>query len=197
MRHTIFWKIGFLMALLTFAVGAQEATPRIYLNMEPANLVGGESATGRIGLDAPAPPGGVKIDLSSDNPHIKLPESVVIPANQDEAVFIVKTEEVSRENTVVIEATSSEAAQQQLISLLPRQTDVSELEQPERRYQYYPYSPYQSYPYPRYAPPFYRYPLIRSQPNSGPVYQDSLQNHVEQIRMDARAKHSKAGTPIR
>jgi len=68
----------------------------------------GETATGVVGLQAPAPVGGVKVTLVNPFPAaLECPDFVVIPAGQSRQTFTVKGLEVSKKKDVEVSATPS------------------------------------------------------------------------------------------
>ncbi len=64
------------------------------LSMTPATVVGGNSATGTVGLDSAAPSGGALVTLASTGP-ISAPPSVTVPAGSTTATFTVATSPVA------------------------------------------------------------------------------------------------------
>jgi hypothetical protein len=60
--------------------------------VNPSHVLGGQSATGTLTLTAPAPAGGVTIDLSTTYPNmVHLPASVLIPEKALSAQFTITT----------------------------------------------------------------------------------------------------------
>jgi len=76
------------------------------LSISPASVVGGNSATGTVTLNAPAPSGGTQVTLSSNNGAASIPSSVLVPAGQTSATFPVTTTSVSATAQITITATS-------------------------------------------------------------------------------------------
>jgi len=75
------------------------------LVFNPSTVKGGNSSTGTITLQQPAPAGGLVILLSSNNPtFVSMPASVVVPAGQTQVTFTVNTAQVTRLVGVVITA---------------------------------------------------------------------------------------------
>jgi hypothetical protein len=71
---------------------AVRVRPKFDLQLQQANLVGGQSTEGRLALGGPAPPGGATLDLTSSDPEIlSVPATVVIPAGQRDGYFEVRT----------------------------------------------------------------------------------------------------------
>lgn len=69
------------------ALQAGTALQLASLNCTPATLAAGQSASCKLTLNQPAPPGGVAVLLSSSNPALTIPSQVLVPAGQTEAVF--------------------------------------------------------------------------------------------------------------
>lgn len=61
------------------------------LTLSPNSLVGGNSSTGTVTLNGPAPAGGLSIALSSNRAQATLPATVVIPEGATSATFTVNT----------------------------------------------------------------------------------------------------------
>ena len=77
------------------------------LTLNPSTVVGGNSSTGTVSLNAPAPAGGAVVRLSSSNTNVAtVPTSVTIPAGQTRATFTIRTNRPSSSGTrVTITAT--------------------------------------------------------------------------------------------
>jgi hypothetical protein len=60
----------------------------------PSTLTGGQSAIGSVALTAPAPAGGVVVNISSAHPAATVPSSVTVPANAGSVNFTVNTNAV-------------------------------------------------------------------------------------------------------
>jgi hypothetical protein len=56
------------------------------LSISPSAVFAGNTATGTVGLDAAAPPGGARVELSSAGP-VSVPASVTVPAGASSADF--------------------------------------------------------------------------------------------------------------
>jgi hypothetical protein len=76
------------------------------LTLNPTSVVGGaQSTTGTVTLSAPAPPGGVRVTLSSDNTGAaRVPSSVTVPAGAASTTLTVSTSAVAASTTVAISA---------------------------------------------------------------------------------------------
>jgi hypothetical protein len=57
----------------------------------PATVPGGTPANGLITLSFEAPPHGLRVQISSDNPNVTVPEEIAIPAGKTTATFKAKT----------------------------------------------------------------------------------------------------------
>ena len=77
------------------------------LTFKPSYVRGGQLSAGTLSLNAPAPPGGVTVALSSDHPGVAHPPAFVfIPAGKSSAGFAVNTFPVKSNTTVSITATA-------------------------------------------------------------------------------------------
>ena len=77
------------------------------LTFKPTFVRGGQLSAGTLTLNAPAPPGGLAVALSSDHPGVAHPPAFVfVPANQMSVQFAVKTFPVKSNTTVSITATA-------------------------------------------------------------------------------------------
>ena len=74
------------------------------LDIEPASVVGGNSATGKISVTQAAPVGGLTIYLAS-SPGASVPASVTVPASQTSVSFGIVTVGLSKATTSTITAT--------------------------------------------------------------------------------------------
>jgi hypothetical protein len=82
------------------------------VEVSPAVVAGGQSATLTVRLTAPAPAGGVQVALRSDAPQASLPATVLVPAGQSSASVQVATSPVAQRVRVTLTAAlnGSEAA---------------------------------------------------------------------------------------
>ena len=75
------------------------------LALNPTTVTGGASSTGTVTLTAPAPSGGVVVNLSSSNPNrAPVPPNVTIPYGSSTANFTITTTKGSRKITAKITA---------------------------------------------------------------------------------------------
>lgn len=73
------------------------------LSVSPTDVVGGNPATGAVSLSAPAPAGGLTVDLSSDNTvAATVPASITVSAGSRSATFTVTTQQVTNAQSAVI-----------------------------------------------------------------------------------------------
>ncbi|WP_162179802.1 hypothetical protein [Bryobacter aggregatus] len=77
------------------------------LSLSPASVASGASANGTVSLAAPAPVGGILVNLSSSNPAATVPASLTIPAGASSSSFTVSTTAVA--STTVVSITASSA----------------------------------------------------------------------------------------
>ena len=80
------------------------------LSITPSTVEGGDSATGTVTLSEPAPEGGVRVNLSSDENAADVPSSIIIPEGATERTFTVSTSVVGSETDATITATSANSA---------------------------------------------------------------------------------------
>jgi hypothetical protein len=89
----------------------------LHLSANP--ITGSYSVIGTVSLPAPAPPGGVVVQLSSTNPSTTVPASVTVPANLSSSNFTVTTSAVTKVVTGTITATVSGGTGSIGISVVP------------------------------------------------------------------------------
>lgn len=84
-------------------------SPRIaMLAFSPPTIVGGQTATGTVSLDADAPAGGMSVSLSGSNPGaLTVPGFVVVPAGSRTASFTVSSHPVQVDSSVTVTAMAS------------------------------------------------------------------------------------------
>jgi len=74
----------------------------------PTSVTGGAASQGILDVTWGAPPGGMRVILSSSNPNVvQVPQSVLIPALSKTATFLATTKTVSSSTEVTITATYS------------------------------------------------------------------------------------------
>ncbi|GIV04439.1 MAG: hypothetical protein KatS3mg016_0014 [Fimbriimonadales bacterium] len=75
------------------------------LTISPTSVWGGSSATGTVQLSAPAPAGGVTVQLRSSSSRAIVPSTVTVPAGATSASFTIRTTSAFSITTVTITAT--------------------------------------------------------------------------------------------
>jgi hypothetical protein len=89
----------------TFIVNPQPTAALSALSLNPTTVRGGNSSVGTVSLTAPAPIGGLVVNLSSSNPSIAaVPSTVTVLTGSTTATFNVTTVSVSRKIVVSISA---------------------------------------------------------------------------------------------
>jgi len=77
------------------------------LVLNPTSVKGGQISVATVSISAPAPPGGVGVSITSDNPQVAHPPSaVVIPGGKTSVIFTVRTTPVRNKAVVNLTATS-------------------------------------------------------------------------------------------
>jgi serine protease AprX len=89
------------------------------LTLSPASLTGGSPSTGRVTLDGPAPLLGARVTLSSNNPAVAVPASVVISFGGTSATFSVTTSAVAVATVVMISASYGGETRAAPLTVLP------------------------------------------------------------------------------
>lgn len=90
-------------ATITLLPPASAALTSLTLN--PSTVVGGASSTGRVTLSAPAPSGGIVVNLSSSHPYrASVPATVTILSGSSSATFAITTTKGNRKITITIKA---------------------------------------------------------------------------------------------
>jgi hypothetical protein len=92
------------------------------LTLSPTEVVGGNQVNGQITLEAPAPAGGVTIDLLTDSPSlVAFPNgrSVTVPQGQQSIVFPINTAGVATSRFPQITASLLGVARSQVLTLRP------------------------------------------------------------------------------
>lgn len=83
-------------------LSAQTAIGPSALTLNPSSVNGGQSSTGTVTLNVPAPAGGAAVTLASGNPAATVPASVVVPAGATSAAFTVSTQAVGAPTAATI-----------------------------------------------------------------------------------------------
>lgn len=85
--------------------------PVVAVSMNPGTVFAGQSSTGTVTLQFPAPSGGVTVSLTSSDPSVVVPASVAVQAGNLTATFPVTTSLVNAQIVAVITATLNGTAQ--------------------------------------------------------------------------------------
>jgi hypothetical protein len=83
------------------------ATALNSVSASPNPVVGGNAATGTVGMTAAAPAGGATVALASASPAFSVPASVTVPEGASSANFPITTVVVSSQNTGTLSASYS------------------------------------------------------------------------------------------
>lgn len=74
--------------------------------LNPNVVTGGQNSTATVTLNAPAPPGGVTVDLHASSNVVTIPSSIFIAEGQSSKSFTVKTSAVTQDYVVTIKASA-------------------------------------------------------------------------------------------
>lgn len=94
----------------TTAIGTLTVTPLAApslssVSFSPTSVTGGAGSTGSVALNAAASSGGVTVALTSSDPSVTLPASIVVAAGSASQSFAAATTSVSTSKNVVVTAT--------------------------------------------------------------------------------------------
>jgi hypothetical protein len=89
------------------------------LSLQPPVVTGGASAQGDVALDAPAPPGGAQVTLTSDSPATLVPSSVTVAAGTTSAGFPIATTAVVTSTTTTITASYAGTSKRAVLTVEP------------------------------------------------------------------------------
>jgi uncharacterized protein (TIGR03437 family) len=89
------------------------------INVAPRTILGGRNVVGTVTLAAPAPGGGVDIQVASDNDAVRPPTTVRIPFNQLSATFMIPTVAVNGSVDVNLTATLGRSTASVKLTVLP------------------------------------------------------------------------------
>lgn len=84
--------------------------PVSVLSVNPWRLTGGTSTTGTVHLAAPAPSGGIVVQLQSSRPEVSVPSTVTIAGGAKSRSFSIGTQKVPAQITATLTATTGEGA---------------------------------------------------------------------------------------
>lgn len=88
--------------------------------VQTGTVIGGQSSQGRVFPTGPAPPGGLTVQLSSNNTPLALvPPSVTVPAGADMATFNIATFPTERPINVTITASAGGVTRSAQITVVP------------------------------------------------------------------------------
>jgi hypothetical protein len=91
------------------------------LSLSPLRVVGGRLVTGTVALIAPAPAGGVVVQLAtSDAAHASVPASVTVAAGQRRANFSIATVQVASQRSVTITSSLGTRTRSATLTVVPR-----------------------------------------------------------------------------
>ncbi len=90
------------------------------LDLNPADVIGGEPATGAVTMSLAAPTGGVTVDLASSDPSTaNVPASVTVMPGGTSAPFQVTTQPVSSPASLTITATVGGESTEAILEVVP------------------------------------------------------------------------------
>jgi hypothetical protein len=81
---------------------AETAAALQSITLSPSGVTGGQTASGAVVLAAAAPPGGILVDLSVDDPAVTVPATVTVLAGATSANFTVNSSPVGTATTATI-----------------------------------------------------------------------------------------------
>jgi len=88
------------------------------LTLNPTTVVGGATSTGTVTLSAPAPAGGIVVNLSSSHPYrASVPDSVTILSGSSTANFTISTTKESRKITAKITASQGSITKTAILTI--------------------------------------------------------------------------------
>lgn len=104
--------------------------PVSVLSVNPWRVTGGNSTNGTVYLAAPAPAGGIQVQLQSSRPEVSVPATVTVAAGAKSRSFTITTQKVPAQVTANLTATTGEGvasaqvvvdpARLESVTLLPR-----------------------------------------------------------------------------
>ncbi len=108
------WSLSAGPAVLTI-----DPASLLSLQISPATVVGGLSATGTVNLDLPAGPDGTVVSLASSSSSAQVPGTVTVPAGLYSASFTITTSSVPNSTSAEITATLRGVGQSQTLGITP------------------------------------------------------------------------------
>ena len=82
-------------------------------------MLGGNSTTGTVTLNGPAPAGGFTVSLSSNLITVNVPASLTIPAGAVTGMFTINTQPVGSSTSVTITAKSGVVSKTAVLTIVP------------------------------------------------------------------------------
>jgi trimeric autotransporter adhesin len=99
--------------------GAALPAPPLLLAVSPASVIGGNTTTGSVTLNAAAPAGGTLVKLSSSRAAATVPLSVTVPAAATSASFVIATNSVTALTATTIAAVSGSQVSNAVLAINP------------------------------------------------------------------------------
>lgn len=96
-----------------------EPAALLSITASPATVQGGINVDGTVSLNGTAPPSGAVVTLSSNNPNVQVPASIIVPGTIKSAMFGIQTSVVTVKTTAVVTATYKGASQTVTVTLTP------------------------------------------------------------------------------
>jgi len=91
-------------------------------SISPQSVLGGRTLSGTVLLTNPAPPGGLNIQLASDNDAVRPPSAITVPFTQNSATFNIPTVAVNAPVNATVTATQSRYTFSAKVAVLPPMT---------------------------------------------------------------------------
>ncbi|MEZ0327909.1 MAG: hypothetical protein ACAH95_18595, partial [Fimbriimonas sp.] len=89
------------------------------LALNPTTVVGGQTSQATVTLTAPAPAGGILVNLSTSNTKARCPSSVLVPGGATQATFTVDSVNVNSQAGSYVRATIGTVTRSALLTLTP------------------------------------------------------------------------------
>ncbi|HZT42188.1 MAG TPA: hypothetical protein VFA07_08360 [Chthonomonadaceae bacterium] len=89
------------------------------LTLTPSTVTGSNSVIGKVGLNGPAPLGGIVVSLSNTNPAATVPSSVTVKAGASSVSFTIKTVAVTTSTTGTVTASYNGVTRSVLLTVQP------------------------------------------------------------------------------
>lgn len=98
------------------------------LSFDPPAVLGGQSSTGTVVLNRPAPVGGFTVNLQSNDASVTVPASVVVQENSTSATFTATSTSVAEVKNVTVTATIGPHSEQAELIVHPNVSFVTEFD---------------------------------------------------------------------